>query len=321
MSSKEENIVDIFSDEDLDENKGLSVEGTSKAKKGKNRKKEKKKKVKKENKKWDKPYSRFNTFKALNEKIVGMGYSYSLTSFMKNFLGFSGLIILMGYFHKMHYAYILVMILFYSLLLPFSIYSQYKYLYEQKRFQELCVYLKQMKINFKSSKKILISLQETLENFEPSDRIYPYMVEAINDIKKGHNYREALNKIEQPFKNSYITKLHAYMILGEMEGGASVFQALDNIDYESWRADTYLFQTQKFKYQNQNGYFSLLGLGITLCVVLIFQNLINESGDTLINVFETHSYQMVTFFYILGDMVSYTLIKTMITGKWIREDE
>lgn len=312
-------IIDIYSDDVPKKDKKTEEK---KQKKEKVKKvKVKKEKVKKEKKKWDKPYSRFNTFKALNEKITGMGYSYSLGSFMKNFLMFSFIIILMGYLHKMKIAYILVMVCFYFLLLPFSIYSQYKFLYEQKRFQELCVYLKQMKINFKSNKKILVSLEETIENFEPTDRIYPYMQEAIKAIREGKPYRDALNIIEEPFRNSYITKLHAYMILGETEGGSTVFQALDNIDYDSWRADTYLFQTQKYKYQNQNGYFSLLGLGITLAVVFIFQNLVNHSGGTLINVFDTADYQIYTFIYILVDMVSYVMIKTMITGKWIREDE
>ena len=92
----------------------------------------------------------FRVIKTLEYQISGMGYSYSLISFFKNFLLFSLVIIILGYLHKMQVIYIMVIVMLYFALLPFSIYSQYKYLYEQKRFQELCVYLKQMKINFKS---------------------------------------------------------------------------------------------------------------------------------------------------------------------------
>lgn len=263
----------------------------------------------------------FRVIKTLEYQISGMGYSYSLISFFKNFLLFSLVIIILGYLHKMQVIYIMVIVVLYFTLLPFSIYSQYKYLYEQKRFQELCVYLKQMKINFKSHKKIITSLRETKENFDKTDRIYPYIESAIQAIEQGKGYREALDIIEKPFKNSYIMKLHAYMILGEMEGGQTVFQALDSIDSEAWHTDTYIFQTQKYKYQNQNGLYTFIGLAISLVVVFMFQGILGEAESVLGNIFVKTSYQLYTFIYIFIDLVSYVMIKTIITGKWVREDE
>lgn len=263
----------------------------------------------------------FRVIKTLEYQISGMGYSYSLISFFKNFLLFSLVIIILGYLHKMQVIYIMVIVMLYFALLPFSIYSQYKYLYEQKRFQELCVYLKQMKINFKSHKKIITSLRETKENFDKTDRIYPYIESAIQAIEQGKGYREALDIIEKPFKNSYIMKLHAYMILGEMEGGQTVFQALDSIDSEAWHTDTYIFQTQKYKYQNQNGLYTFIGLAISLVVVFMFQGILGEAESVLGNIFVKTSYQLYTFIYIFIDLVSYVMIKTIITSKWVREDE
>lgn len=264
-----------------------------------------------------------NVFKSLNEKIIGMGYTYSMMTLLKTYLFFVFAIVALGYFHQLKYYYIILLIICFVLLLPFSIYAQYKYLFEQKRFQELCVYLKNMKINFKQYKKILIALTETKENFSEEDRIYPLIDQAIEDIKNGISYRDALDKIEIPFKNSYITKLHAYIILGEMEGGSAVFEALDSIDYENWRTDTYLFQTQKFKSQNQNGYYTIFGLLASLSVIFLFQKIINDpaTASVLGNVFDSMLFQISTFIYIFVDLVSYILIKTIITGKWIREDE
>ena len=272
----------------------------------------------------DKPHwtDKYNILKALNEKIVGMGYSYSLLLFFKSFLIFSVVIIGLGYFHKMKFPYVFMLIIFYFMLLPFSVYSQYKYLYEQKRFQELCTYMKQMKINFKTYKKILVALKETEANFKRGDRIYPYIHQAIEAIENGTDYRTALDIIEKPFKNSFITKLHAYMILGETEGGDAVFQALDNIDYDQWRTDTFIFQTQKYKYQNQNGFYTIFGLAISLFVVaVIFQRILTDAGTVMYFIFDDLTFQLETFIYILIDMVSYVMIKTMITSKWVREDE
>lgn len=262
-----------------------------------------------------------NIFTVLNEKIVSMGYQYSLTSFFKNFLLFSIFIILLGYLHKLHFLLIAFLVLAFLMLLPFSIYAQYKYLYEQKRFQELCTYLKQMKINFKAHKKILIALEETLTVYYTTDRIYPYMKNAIEAIKAGESYKQALDPLEQAYKNSYITKLHAFMILGETEGGDTVYQALDNIDFNTWQTDTTIYQTEKYKYQNQNAYYTMLGLVVSLAVIFMFQNIMATSANTLVNIFNQTSYQIETFIYILVDLISYLFIKTIITGKWIREDE
>lgn len=285
------------------------------------------KKKKKENKKTKKKETNnqptMNIFKAMTEKIVGMGYTYSIFSLLRTFAFFTFAIIVLSYFHELQPVYIAILVLSVIFLLPFSIYAQYKYLYEQKRFQELCIYLKFMKINFKQYKKILIALKETLDNFSEEDRIYPYIKQAILDIESGIPYREALDKIEKPFKNSYITKLHAYMILGETEGGGAVFEALDGIDYENWRTDTYVFQTQKFKQQNQNGFFTIFGLSISLAVVYIFKDILAKDGvgDMMGNIFSTPLFQISTFVYILFDLISFILVKTMITGKWVREDE
>ena len=164
-------------------------------------------------------------------------------------------------------------------------------------------------------------MRETKENFDKTDRIYPYIESAIQAIEQGKGYREALDIIEKPFKNSYIMKLHAYMILGEMEGGQTVFQALDSIDSEAWYTDTYIFQTQKYKYQNQNGLYTFIGLAISLVVVFMFQGILGEAESVLGNIFVKTSYQLYTFIYIFIDLVSYVMIKTIITGKWVREDE
>lgn len=263
----------------------------------------------------------FNILKALNEKIVGMGYSYSILNFFKSFFLYAFLICILGYFHKLQPMYIIFLIIAFFAMLPFSIFAQYKYLYEQKRFQELCTYMKQMRINYKTYKKILISLEETLTVFEPDDRIYPYIVDAIQAIKDGKDYRYALDIIETPFKNSYITKLHCFMILGETEGGDGVYKALDTIDFENWQSDTFIYQTQKHKQQKQNGKYTLLSLIASLIVILLFQYIFNETGDVLIRVFGLVSFQLETFLYFLFVIMSYISIASLITGKWIREDE
>lgn len=285
----------------------------------------KKKKVVLENEKEMivKPAQQVNLYKALTEQVVGMGYSYSMANLLKTMIFFGFIIVVLSYFHELKFYYIGILVAVFMVMLPFSIYSQYKYLYEQKRFNQLKTYLKFMRLNFKQYKKIKVALRETLDNFSEDEEIYGYIVEALNSINAGNDFRRSMDIIEEPFKNSYITKLHAYMILSETEGGEAAFDALDSIDFEAWESDTYIFQTQKYKFQNQNALFTLFGLALSLYVIGIFKDMMAD--DTVRNfmgdMFADVTFQLVTFIYILIDMVSFISIKGLITGKWVRDDE
>ena len=276
------------------------------------------------NEKKKKKNDSINFYNILTERITGMGYNYSMLNLLKTIFFFSFIIIVCSYFHKLNVVYIIVLITAFLFMVPFSVYFQYKYLYEQKRFNQLKTYLKFMRLNFKQYQKIIIALRETKENFtEGEDEIYDLIEKAINYIETGHDFRSSLDIIEGPFKNSYITKLHSYIILAETEGGQSALEALDTIDFENWESDTYIFQTQKYKYQNQNSLYTLIGLGISLATIYIFNKIVADPATVEIfgNIFLTSKFQLATFIYILTDLMSYVAVKSMITGKWVKEDE
>lgn len=276
------------------------------------------------NEKKKKKNDSLNFYNILTERITGMGYNYSMLNLLKTIFFFSFIIIVCSYFHRLNVVYIIVLITAFLFMVPFSVYFQYKYLYEQKRFNQLKTYLKFMRLNFKQYQKIIIALRETKENFtEGEDEIYDLIEKAINYIETGHDFRSALDIIEGPFKNSYITKLHSYIILAETEGGQSALEALDTIDFENWESDTYIFQTQKYKYQNQNSLYTLIGLGISLATIYIFSKIVDDPATVEIfgNIFLTSKFQLATFIYILADLMSYVAVKSMITGKWVKEDE
>ena len=258
----------------------------------------------------------FLNFSLFKTRIEGMGYKYSFFDFFKGFLFYSLLIIVCAYFHKLQWPYIVFIIVIFAMMLPISIYSQYKYVYEQKKFQELCTYLKQIKINFKTHKKVLRALQETREVFTEKDFMSKYIDQAIEAIENGTGLRDSLDIIEREYKNSYITNIHMYMILAETEGGESVYQALDNVDYESWQTDTYIQQTQKFKIQGQNAYYTV---GMLILSIITFSKCMPQ--DMMVDVYESFTYQLYTFFYILVDLIAFIAVKTLIAGKWINEKE
>lgn len=259
-------------------------------------------------------YNLFN-LKLLKQKIEGFGYQYSFAHFIRSLLMYASIIFLLAYFHHLHFIYIILLIITLAIFLPFVVFSQYCFLNEQKRFQELCIYLKQMTSNFKAYKKIYTSLKETSNAFDKNSTMYKCIHKAMDDILNGKSFVEALDNIENQYKNSYIVQLHSYMILGEKEGGDTVYEAISNIDFQEWQTDTYSYQIAKEKLKKKNGTWSAGALSMSLILFNFFPSFILEP------LLAAPAYQIYTFVYFEIILLSFVFITSFLTGKWIREDE
>lgn len=201
------------------------------------------------------------------------------------------------------------------MMLPFMIYSQYSFMNESQRFQELCTYLKQMIVNFKTHKKIYTSLKETRNVFDENSPMYECITNAMRKIERGEPFDVALEEIEKKYYNSYVNQLHSYLILGEKEGGESVYESLSHIDFQEWQTDTYSFQTQKAKIKKQNGLFAALSLSMTL---FLFNFL---PADMMNKLYVNSEYQMYTLIYFEIILMAYIFTTAFMNGKWIKSNE
>lgn len=195
----------------------------------------------------------------LKSSIEKLGYHYSVVDYFKSLMIYSLLLLGVSLAHKLNWQYALLLILTVILLLPFIIYAQFSYTYEFQRFNDYCLYLKQMIIQYKTHKKIKSALQQTAEAFKTnSSKMYECILKAIEEIEDGESFEKALYNIEKYYCNSYILKMHSYMILGEQIGGDNVYQALNNVDFEEWQSDVVNFQKQKNSVKKTNIYFTYL---------------------------------------------------------------
>lgn len=253
--------------------------------------------------------------KALFKTIEGFGYHYSAIDFFKSMALYSVVIAVLAYLHHLQFMWIAMLVLTIVALFPFMVMSQYNFLNEQNRFQQLCIYLKQMIINFKTHKKIYVALRETRNAFQESDQMYKDITAALAAIDKGESFRDALKMIEKDFYNSYVNQLHSYLVLGEEEGGDIVYDSLSHIDFQEWQTDTYSFQMQKDKNKKQSIIFSGMTLAMTLFVFKFFP-------DAIMNpLLALQEYQIYTFIYFEVILISFIFIRAFMTGKWIRPDE
>lgn len=253
--------------------------------------------------------------KELFQTIEGYGYKYSGVDFFKSIITYIIVISFLAYLHHLQLVWILLLIATVIVMFPFMVHSQYYYLYEQRRFQDLCIYLKQMIVNFKTHQKIYLALKETRNAFPENSEMYKTITKAMKCIDDGRTFREAFDIIEGKYFNSYVNQLHSYLILGEQEGGENVYDSLSHIDFQEWQTDTYSYQISKEKIKKQNGLYAVGSLCMTL---FIFQYFPSNVMDPLLALQE---FQIYTFIYFEIILISFIVVKAFLTGKWIKEDE
>ena len=101
------------------------------------------------------------SFKQMKKDIYDYGYSISP---FKYFLGFVvGIILVAAYciFSKLDFVYIILEIVLLICLMPFIVRTKFKGMYQEKRFNEVDIYLHQMIFSFQKQPKILSSLEDT----------------------------------------------------------------------------------------------------------------------------------------------------------------
>lgn len=247
----------------------------------------------------------------LKLSVEKMGFKYSMIDYFKSLAIYSSLMIIVAYLHQLKWYWILVLVATIVLMLPFIIYAQFKYIYEFNQFNDLCLYLKQMIIQYKTHHKINVALEKTLETFEHSKSQMPSLVcQALTMINSGKSYQESLGLIEAHYHNPYIYKVHSYLILGEHIGGDHVYQALNNVDFESWQNDILSFQKQKNTVRKTNIYFTLLSVAISLFCVLFFPE------DLMRNVYNLGSFQLLTCIYFEIMIISHVAVTSGLSKRW-----
>lgn len=250
----------------------------------------------------------------LRLSIEKLGYKYSIVHYLKNLLIYSFIIIGLSLVHKLKWIYALFLFITIIVVLPYIIYAQFRYTYEFQRFNDYCLYLKQMIIQYKTHKKIKTALEMTREAFTSNKSIMLSLItKAIEAIETGVPYEEALRIIEEKYPHHYLKKLHAYLILGEMIGGNQVYSSLEHVDYETWQSDMIQFQKQKNQVRQTNIYFTLLSIGISLFCLYFFPK------DLMEPLFGIDAYQIVTFIYFEILLLAYTLVTCGLTGDWLKE--
>lgn len=224
---------------------------------------------------------------------------------------------LMCYIHKLEILYSIIVVICMVICVPFILASYLTFKSEKKRFNEYCLYFENMKIYYKIHHKINTSLELTLETFDKKSKMYSLINKALEELSKSGDYEKALALIEKNYSNSYLTRFHSLLIVGEKQGIDSVFQNLDRINYHGWKNGVNTLQRKK---KSARYIFYIIAI---LCIVISSYSVIIYNGDEILNsLFINANYQLYTFIELELLILSFVYIYcSIVNKKWIKEDE
>lgn len=250
------------------------------------------------------------SFRFLQHEIKGYGFTYSFQKYLLSMLLMLAIIGITGLLYGLERPY-----LFFAggvglAFVPVIIRAQFRYMYEQKRFQDITVYLEQMAYSFQKHPKILTSLKDTEKITE--GKLNELIHKSILFIESGKSkdiYADALFLIEKEYRCSRIRALHKFLIKIEESGGN--YQKYLNVllmDFNRWTERTYLYQKDIKNIRRKSAIAVVMGFFIAALSVFL-KNYCDITSETL--------YQLITMSFIIFCVIFYTFTQTKLNGSWM----
>lgn len=204
------------------------------------------------------------SFKNLTREINGYGFSYSLKKYLITIFITFGSIVALGFVFKLWPVFIVMIAVMALLCVPFIIRAQFRFLYKQKQFSDIDVYLHQMIASFQKSSKIITALEDTYSIADGELKIVVgKALEILNAGVSATVYEDAFFVIEKAYPCERICSLHKFLLSVEKNGGnfkTSLNVLLSDIDRYVKRVYKHQEDIKLFKRD--------MGIGLVLAVCM-----------------------------------------------------
>lgn len=248
-------------------------------------------------------------------KIEAYGYKYSLTSYIKSLLIFYLVIGLCCLYFKLNYINIFIVLLFAFICFPLIVLSQFKFMFNNKKFENLVGYLEQMIFSFKRNPKILDSLKSTSVLVDESiSLILEDAIKIIENDNTGEGYQKAFKYIESNFTCSRVQAMHSFLLSVE-ENGGKYQHAIDVLldDIRQWISRTYIYQKELANVKSK------IVLSVILSLLIAGTMLIMVPSE-LVKLNENIIYLTTTTIYFICLITLFVFIQTKLNGEWLIDD-
>ncbi|HIT61692.1 MAG TPA: hypothetical protein IAC33_10810 [Candidatus Fimousia stercorigallinarum] len=256
-------------------------------------------------------------FRNLQTQINGYGYHYSFSKYLVLlFLGM-GVMIGIGMLNGLKLVNICILSGMVVLLIPVLLIVQFRYLYEQQRFQSVVNYMEQMMYSFQKHSKIVSALEEVEALMEGDIQFRIRQIRSSIASSKSVSYKEAFQMLEVAYPCDRLMIMHELFIKVESIGGeyqAVLASMLE--DTKLWTERVYLFQKERS--QMKRKIVLSIFCVLILCVVL-FRMLVQSEQMAMI--VDSSFYQIGTTLIIALFLLMFALSQWLLTGDWIKRSK
>ena len=272
-------------------------------------KREQKRKMNKKNR------EKIFSIQALKTEINGYGFSYSIKDYAVTLLLVIAALVGAGIFYSLKIPFLAVILLSFIVMMPGMITTQFKYIYEQKKFTDAVDYMEYMLYEFKKKPKILYALRAAEDSCtgDIKKRIKKAIDYIENGVYRNNLYKEAFYFIEEGYDCERMAVIHQFLMKIEAEGGE--YQDSLNIildDVKSWTERTYEFQKEKANIKQK--------VLITIILSLIMCAILTKVSAQVYDITDSMLYQSVTTGLLIAFIILFASVQKKLSGSWLIGD-
>lgn len=272
-------------------------------------KREQKRKMNKKNR------EKIFSIQALKTEINGYGFSYSIKDYAVTLLLVIAALVGAGIFYSLKIPFLAVILLSFVIMMPGMITTQFKYIYEQKKFTDAVDYMEYMLYEFKKKPKILYALRAAEDSCtgDIKKRIKKAIDYIENGVYRNNLYKEAFYFIEEGYDCERMAVIHQFLMKIEAEGGE--YQDSLNIildDVKSWTERTYEFQKEKANIKQK--------VLITIILSLIMCAILTKVSAQVYDITGSMLYQSVTTGLLIAFIILFASVQKKLSGSWLIGD-
>ncbi len=261
---------------------------------------------------------RYLSFKFINQKIEKYGFSYSFKKFMIQLIAFLILVFMAGRFYLLKTQYIVILMILAVCLFPIIILSQFKYIYNNVRFENMINYMEKTIIFFKQEPKILSTLENVIHYVDKkNEKILKDAIHILHTDVSDERYERALSLMNNEYHSSRLVSMHRFMKTVEEKSSLDYRYSLNNLDYDlkEWVNRIYKYQSDLKVKKTQ----FMISLIASILLMAIFSVMWIEVND-LTQMIDNPIYQIGSLIFLMLSLILFTVIQSKINGQWLIED-
>lgn len=224
-------------------------------------------------------------------------------------------------FYKMNIICFAISEIAVIIFMPAIIFYYYLQKQEDKRFNDVDVYIHQMAYSFQRNPKVNVALEDTSQIL--TGKAKKTVIKSIKRLEtetSSEVYNYALKIIEDEYNCPRIKTLHKLIVDIEQRGG-KYYRSLEILldDFNCWVKRVYKYQDD-IKQIKRNSFIGIILSFVLAFVSVIISRILEGTAGIDISITNTLLYQVVSLIFILLNIIYFVFVNVSYGREWLNTD-